>query len=216
MLKVKPASSSFGHDAREVVRPVQRDRHVAGEQRGLGDVDDLQVARLLQRGEVLDAGHDVVERAAVGQRRRDDGGERRARLTRIAVERDLALVLGLGEVGPRLRRVGHEGAVAADRHDAVVGADPVAVGVLRGRRGSRPSWSSCTASMRPSSMACWVNDGPMSMESGLSGWPCRVWMAVSSSADDASGLATGCLEAVRVAEGLRGSRRSWPRCPAGR
>ena len=40
-------------------------------------------------------------------------------------------------------------------------------------------------------MACWVNDGPMSMESGLSGWPCRVWMAVSSSADDASGLATG-------------------------
>ena len=40
-------------------------------------------------------------------------------------------------------------------------------------------------------MACCVNDGPMSIESGLSGWPWSVWMAVSSSADEASGLATG-------------------------
>src|SRR5256885_7562413 len=46
----------------------------------------------LFRSEEVDAGLDVVEGTAARQRRREDAGERGARLRRVAVEGDLALV----------------------------------------------------------------------------------------------------------------------------
>ena len=89
---------------REVVRPVEDDRRLAGEDRGLGHLHVGQVAARLQVGEELDARHDVVERATVGERRGHHGGEGRSGLARITVEGDLPLVLRVLEVGKRLRR----------------------------------------------------------------------------------------------------------------
>ena len=78
----------LGLQAGPVVRPVEVDRRLAGQDRGLGDLDvRMRLPGLLELGEELDARHDVVEAAAVGQRRRHHGGEGRAGLTGIAVDR---------------------------------------------------------------------------------------------------------------------------------
>jgi hypothetical protein len=73
-------------------------------------VDGQEVAGVLELGEEVDAGLDVVGRAAGAERRHDDAVEGGAGLRRVAVERDLALVLGpsrsstLVGAGPRRRR----------------------------------------------------------------------------------------------------------------
>src|SRR5260370_37552110 len=59
-------------------------------------------------------GGDVVQRAAVGQRRRVDGGERRAGLGRVAVDGDLVLVGGAQQALERGRGDLHLGRVVAD------------------------------------------------------------------------------------------------------
>ena len=86
---------------------------------------------------------------------------------RVAVERDLALVLGLQEVGPVLGRIGDDRVVRRERHDAVVVAVPDAVGRLGRRRGSCPRSRPCTARRGPCSSS--PNAKPTSTTSGACG-----------------------------------------------
>src|SRR5690606_16499672 len=88
-----------------VVVPVDADRGLALLDRGRGGLDGVEVADVLQLLEEVDAGLDVVEGAALGDRGGVHAGEGRARLGRVAVERDLALVPGPEQVG-EARRAG--------------------------------------------------------------------------------------------------------------
>src|SRR6185436_10211130 len=99
---------------------VERDRRLALLHRGRCRLYRNEVAALLQLGEVVDAGLNVVERPAVGEGGRVDAGEGRTGLGRVAVERDLALVLRLREVRDGGRADGHALGVAADRDEAAV------------------------------------------------------------------------------------------------
>ena len=95
---------------------------------GVG-IDGQEVTGLLELGEELDAGGDIVGRAALGQRGHHHTGERRAGLRRIAVERNLALELRLEQIidaGDRRAPCG----VVTDRHEAAVVVDPGTVGIL--------------------------------------------------------------------------------------
>ena len=103
-----------------------------GDRRGaLGDVGRQGVGRdvvagLLELGEEVDARLDVVERAAVGERRGHDGREGVVGRARVAVDRDLALVARVEKIGPVLRRSLLHVSVGAERDHAVVVAVPVA------------------------------------------------------------------------------------------
>ena len=111
-----------------VVGPVDHDRRLAGCDRRRVRVDRDEVARVGQLLEEVDAGGDVVGRPAVGQCGQDDAVEAGGRLERVAVEGDLALVLGIGEVGD-LGDVA-ELRVVADRLEARVVVGPEAGGLL--------------------------------------------------------------------------------------
>ena len=145
----------LGLEARPVVGPVQNDRRLAGQDRGRGDVARDEVARLLEIGEELDAGHDVVEAAAIGEGGRHHAREGRAGLPRIVVEEDLTLVVRLRQVGDGLRRVVHDGRVGADGDDPVVRTDPVAVGILQSVRDLVPSAGLDTAPRDPRRWPGW-------------------------------------------------------------
>ena len=120
----------------EVV-PVDHDRRLAGGDRLRRRLDREEVARVLEPLEEVDARPDVAERAAVRDRGREHAGDGRARRERAAVQGDPVPVIGLEQVGPRLRHVRDDRAVDAERDDAVVVADPEAAAVLhRARDGS--------------------------------------------------------------------------------
>ena len=165
-----------GLQAGHVVAPVDGDRRLTREHRRLvGDVGATEVAGRLQIGEELDAGHDVVgAEPPLAMRGGHDGGERRTGLTRVAVEGHEALVLRLGQVGEGLRSVRHDRGVGADRHDAVVGGDPVAVGILQTVGDLGVGASACTARTGPRRPSSWAMAGLTSTLSGMSAWPARV------------------------------------------
>ncbi len=121
----------------EVV-PAAHHRRLAARLRGRRGLRRDVVAGRLEVGEELDARRDVVERAAVGERRGEDRGERLAGLARVAAERDHVLVGGILEVGPRLRHGLGDVGVDAERDDAPVVADPRAARVLQVGRDRRP------------------------------------------------------------------------------
>src|SRR4029077_19673084 len=85
------------------VVPAADDGRLPARLGGRGRLGRDVVAGRLEVGEELDAGPDVVERAAVGERRRVHRGERLAGLPRVAAERHHILVGGVLEVGPGLR-----------------------------------------------------------------------------------------------------------------
>lgn len=115
----------------EVV-PVDREGCLALLDGGEGRLGRDVIALLLELLEEVEAGLHVVERPAVRQRGREDGGQRGAGLGRVPVERDLVLVLGLQQVLERLRAVLHGLGVAADRHVAAVVVQVRTVGLLLG------------------------------------------------------------------------------------
>src|SRR6266849_5043165 len=116
------------------VVPVDRDRRLAGGDRLRRRLHRDEVPGALQLCEEVDAWTDIGQRAAVRERRREDAGDGRPGRERRAVERDLALVLALEQVLPRLGRGLDDVAVVADRHRAPVVAGPEATRVLHRAR----------------------------------------------------------------------------------
>ena len=106
----------------EVV-PVDARRGLPGLDGGRRRVDGRKLPAALSLLEEVDALGDVVGGAAVGERGHHDAGEAPRRPGRVAVERDLALVLGLEQVGDG-GRGGDDLGVVADRHVAAVVVDP--------------------------------------------------------------------------------------------
>ena len=124
------------HVGEVVVVPVDRDRRLARRDRCRSRLDRNEVANRLALCEPVDSGGDVRERASVRERCRKDTCERRAGRERAPVQGDLVLVLGLEQVGERLRRVLDEIPVVPDRDRADVVSHPEAPGVLH-RPGNR-------------------------------------------------------------------------------
>ena len=89
----------------------------------------IRLPTSLSLREEVDAGLEVVGRAAVEHRGHHHAAERRAGLRRVAVERDLALELRLEQVVDG-RHVRDLAGVVADGHVAAVVVDVGAVGVL--------------------------------------------------------------------------------------
>nr|WP_241986248.1 hypothetical protein [Cryobacterium psychrophilum] len=127
-LQVHGRPRHLGFQTAVVVVPVEGDGGLTGRERGgvRDGVDKVSVGR--EVGEVVDSGLDVVEDSAVRQRRREDRGEPRRAIARVA-DGDLALVLLILEVGERGRHVDLVG-IHADTEHAVVRANPVTVAVL--------------------------------------------------------------------------------------
>jgi hypothetical protein len=119
----------LGESGVEVV-PVDGQRGLPALDRRRGDLDRVEVAGVLDLHEEVDAGPDVVEAAAVGQRRRPHPAEGRGGLRRVAVERDEALVLRVEQLLEAGRALLDRRRVAADRDVAAVVVVPAAVGVL--------------------------------------------------------------------------------------
>ena len=142
----------------------------------------------MQLLEVGDAGRDVVQRAAVGQGRGEDGREGRAGLGRVAVDGDLVLTSGLSRSGERGRRGLDLGRVVADGHVAAVVGEPGAVRALR-----RPGCCSGRDLVRGQEALLGVltaNVVPMSRTSGARAWPLSWSTALSSSWLEPSGFAS--------------------------
>src|SRR5206468_2855664 len=93
-------------------------------------LEGAEVAALLELGEEVDTRLDVVERPVVRQRGRVDAGEGGSRPGRVAVERNLALVTGLQQIGEGLRTGLDPVGVAADRDVAPVVVVPAGLRVL--------------------------------------------------------------------------------------
>ena len=136
---------------------------------------------------------------------------------RVARQGDLVLVLGLEQVGPVLRDVGDDLGVDLERHDAVVVAVPLAVGVLGGRPGSCPRSRPCTAGSRPSVTPCGPNARPTSTTSGACGpgLSLLALMASSSSFEPPPGLSPLIgMPYLAVKPSMSGSRSCTSRAAA--
>jgi hypothetical protein len=112
------------------VVPVDADGRLALLDGGRGRLDGRVVAVALQLLEEVEAGLDVVEGAAARERGRPDAAEGRTGLGRVAVESDLALVLGLEEIGEGGRTGLDALGVAADGDVAAVVVVPACLCVL--------------------------------------------------------------------------------------
>ena len=119
----------LGRQAGVEVVPVDDERRLSGLHRGGRGVDREEVPGVVELREEVDALGEVTGGATLRDRGHLDARERGACLGRVAVEGDLALVVGLEEVGDR-RRGGHLRRVVADAHVAAVVVDPRPVGVL--------------------------------------------------------------------------------------
>ncbi|MPM10105.1 hypothetical protein SDC9_56429 [bioreactor metagenome] len=124
-----------------VVVPGHHDRRRALRKRaGLADHRNevLRVVQLLEEAEALLAGV-LAGLAALGQARSEHRENRLVRGARVTRQRHLAGVVGFQQVGPVGRHGVNEVLVHHERHDAVIVAVPVAVGVLDGVRDLVPA-----------------------------------------------------------------------------
>ena len=185
----------------EVV-PVDADRRLALLDGGGVDSTGRVVAGLLQLGEEVEAGLDVVEGAAVRQGGRVDAAEGRTGLGGVAVERDLALVLRLEQV----REGGRAGLARAWRRSRwrCSRRSRCTSGPARpsGPRGCRRSRRPCTGASRPCWAALSAKELPRSRTSGARSWPLRDVTALISSWLAAVGVLDLDLDAVLLLEAV--------------
>ncbi len=128
----RPLDALFGEavgDGNHVVGPVEDDAVLPGFDGAGGDVGEVERAGVVELGEEVEAGLQVVERSAVGERAQEEPVERGAGFGGLAVEGHRPGELRIGQLVER-GDLAVLGLVVADHHDAGVVGDPQALGVL--------------------------------------------------------------------------------------